>query len=230
LREYREEAGMSLRGLARRAGIHPGYLSHIELGRHHDGVQGPPGYLAYRRLVAALRLSEEKEERLYRAWRAGASQQEKRLANVVRPATVRKDAKSASAPIPRIPILKTVPAGDSTKELRDYPRERLVAVAEDIVVRYPSAFAYVVEDDDMAPRACEGDRVVVAPSADIVPGHPHVVAFQEQRERMMRCYYVQPVGSGLQLWTERRDLPPNMVPFEDVFWAYPIVVVEHYLL
>ena len=228
----REAADISLRGLAATVGISPGYLSHVELGRHAGGSQGPPGYVTYQRIVLALRLTEQQRAGLYDIWRNEASVQEKRMADMLREAATDGAGTSGKSALGRIPILRVVPTtGEAAMDLRNYQAEGNAAVTSDIISAYPGCFGYLIESDEMAPRFGKGDLVIAAPGmSKETLGYPHVVAYEDPAgTKRLVCRAVYKTATGITLVSAKQGVAPISVDTADVFWLCPVVAGQYYL-
>jgi len=151
IRKKREEAKLSLRAVAKKAGISHVTLIDIEHGKKQPRVE------TLRRILSAMRVSWDE------------CLKETGIANVEG---------TAYSEVARVPIISWIKAGEwgYVWEVFD-PDDAEGWIPTD--VKGPRVFALRVVGDSMEPRFKEGDIIVVDPDAQVDPGNFVIVRNQE---------------------------------------------------
>ncbi len=253
LRQARENRGLNLEELGRRAGCAKSYLSEIETGR-----RGPPSDEVLDRLERALglesgdlvRLAEwartPREVRREMSGMALSSQAARKLGEILRAGGSLDDAyrsgalrglvnavspseEGVLAALPmEVPLINRVSAGYPA-DFTDlgYPAR----VADEYVrcpgLSDPDAFAARVIGDSMMPEYREGDIVVFSPARDVESGADCFVRVAPDHESTFkRVYFEGEEGAEMiRLQPINNRYAPRVLSREDVLGLYRAVSV-----
>ena len=91
----------------------------------------------------------------------------------------------------------------------------------DISQRYPDALALRVDGDSMSPRICDGDIVILSPSAQLRDGAAAVVQLRDQIG--VTCKIVRRAENKIHLIPANEKYDPKIFDQNQVVWILPVL-------